>query len=59
MAPNKPAYFPIDNPVTRTLADSKYSAKSQEYSIAVANEFFESVTRAALDDAIAAANKGD
>ena len=58
-APNKPAYFPIDDPVTRTLAASKYSAKAQEYSISVANAFFASVTRAALDDAIAAANEGD
>jgi hypothetical protein len=58
-APNKPAYFPIDDPVTRTLAASKYSAKAQEYSITVANAFFASVTRAALDDAIAAANEGD
>ena len=54
LAPNKPAYFPIDDPVTRTLHASKYSAKAQEYAITVANAFFTSVTRAALDDAIAA-----
>ena len=59
MAPNKPAYFPIGDPVTRTLAASKYSAKAQEYSITVANVFFASITRAALDDAIATANEGD
>ena len=60
LAPNKPAYFPIDDPVTKTLAASnKYSVKAQEYSITVANVFFASVTRAALDDAIAAANEGD
>ena len=59
MAPNKPAYFPVDNPVTRTLAASKYSAKVKEYSITVANAFFASLTRAALDAAIAAANEGD
>ncbi len=27
LAPKKPAYFPIDDPVTRNLAASKYSAK--------------------------------
>ena len=59
LAANKPAYFPIDDPVTRTLAASKYSAKAQEYSITVANAFFASVTRSALDDAIAAAIEGD
>ncbi len=59
LAPNKPAYFPIDDPVTRTLAASKYSAKAQEYNITVANAFFASVTRAALDDAIASASEGN
>ena len=58
LAPNKPAYFPIDDPVTRTLATSKYPAKAQEYCITVANASFASVTRAAQDDAIAAANEG-
>ena len=59
LAHNKPAYFPIDDSVTRTLAASKYSAKAAEYSITVANAFFASVTRAALDDAIAASKDGD
>ena len=58
-APSKPAYFPIDDPVTRTLNASKYSAKATEYSITVANAFFASVTKAALDDAIAANNNGE
>ncbi len=40
LATNKPAYFPIDDPVKRTLPASKYSAKAQEYSITVANAFF-------------------
>ncbi len=53
-APNTRAYLPIDDPVTRTLTTSKYSAKSSEYSITVANAFFPSVTKEALDDAIAA-----
>ncbi len=39
-APNNPAYFPIDVPVTRTLTTSKYSAKATENSIAVANLYF-------------------
>ena len=54
MALNKPTYFPIDDPVTRTLAASKYSAKVQEYSISVANAFSASLTCLALDNAIAA-----
>ena len=57
-APNKPAYFPIDDPVTRTLTASKYTAKATEYNITVANAFFASVTKAALDDAIDANNNG-
>ena len=57
-ASNKPSYFPIDDPVTRTLNASKYSAKATEYSITVANAFFASVTKAALDDAITANNNG-
>ena len=28
LASNKPAYFPIDDPVTRIFAASKYSAKA-------------------------------
>ena len=40
LAPIKPAYFPIDDPVLRTLVASKYSAKAAEYSITVANAFF-------------------
>ncbi len=58
-APNKPTYFPIDDSVTRTLTVSKYSAKALEYSITVANAFYSSVTRAALDNAIAAAIEDD
>ena len=59
LASNKPAYYPRDDPVLRTLVASKYSAKAAEYSITVANAFFTSVTRAAVDDAITATNNGD
>ncbi len=59
MASNKPTYFPIDDPVTRTLTASKYSAKAHEYSITVVNACFASVTRVALHDAIFAALEGD
>jgi len=59
LASNKPAHFPIDDPVTRTLTVSKYSAKAYEYSITAANAFFASVTKAPLDDAISAALEGD
>ncbi len=47
LAPSKPAYFNIDDQVARSLADSKFAAKRQEYSIAVANAFFASVTHEA------------
>ncbi len=40
LAPSKPAYFNIDDQVSRTLGDSKHAAKRQEYSITVANAFF-------------------
>jgi len=59
LASNKPAYFPIDDPVTRTLPASKYLAKALEYSSTVANAFFASVTRESLDYAIFAALEGD
>jgi len=59
LASNKPAYFPIHDSVTRTLTASKYSTKAAEYNITVANAFFAPVTRAALDDAIAATKDGD
>ena len=59
LASNKPTYFPIDDPVTRTLTASKCSAKIQEYSITVANAFFAPVTRASLDDIISPALEGD
>ena len=59
LASNKPAYFPIDDPVTRTLTASIYSPKSHEYSITVANACFASVTRTMLDDAISTAFEGD
>ena len=57
-APSKLAYFPIDDPVTRTLAASKYSAKATDYFITVVNALFAFVTKAALDDAITANNDG-
>ncbi len=59
LAANKPAYFPIDDPVLRNLVASKYSAKAGEYAISVSNAFFTYVTRAALDDAIEATKEGD
>ena len=43
LAPSTPAYFNIDDHVARSLADSKFGAKRQEYSITVANAFFTSV----------------
>ncbi len=59
LASNQPGYFPIDDPVLRTLVASKYSAKATEYKITVVNAFFMSVTRATVDDAITATSDGD
>ncbi len=57
LAPNKTAYFPIDDPVTRSLTTSKYTAKAIDYIITLAKDFSASVTtKAALDDAITANN---
>ncbi len=39
LAPNKPAHFPIDDPVTRSVITSKYTARAIEYNITVANGF--------------------
>ena len=59
LASNKPGYFPIDEPLLRTLVASKYSAKAPEYTITVANAVFTSVTRATIDDAITTTNDGN
>ncbi len=47
LAPSKPAYFNIDDQVARTLGDSKFAAKRQEYMITIANAFFAAVTHEA------------
>jgi len=49
LAPSKPTYFNIDDLVARSLADSKFDKKRQEYSITVANAFFASVTLEAFE----------
>ena len=59
LAPSKPAYFNIDDKVARTLGDSKFAAKRQEYTITVANAFFAAVTHEAEKDAIEAFEAGD
>ncbi len=56
-APNKPAYFWIEDLVTRTLIASKNPVKATDYNITVANAFCASVTMSALDDAIEASSK--
>ena len=58
LASNKPACYPIDDSVTRTLTASKYSAKAVEYNITVAHAFFAYVTRTTLHDGIAAIKDG-
>jgi len=39
LASNKPAYFPIDDSVTRTPTTSKYHAKVAEYGISMTHAF--------------------
>ncbi len=57
LASSKPAYFHIDDPVTRSTTTFKYTAKATEYNIAVANALCASVTKDVFDDAIAANNE--
>ena len=57
-ASKKPAYFPIDYPVTRNLTASKYTTKATQYNITVANAIFASVPKTTLDDAIVANTNG-
>jgi hypothetical protein len=59
LAPSKPAYFNIDDQVARTLGESKYAAKRQEYSITVANAFFTSIANEAQKDALEAFEAGN
>jgi hypothetical protein len=59
LAPSKPVYFNIDDQVARSLADSKFAAKRQEYSIMVANAFFTLVTHDAPKDAMQALEAGN
>ena len=59
LAPSKPAYFNIDDQVARTLGDSKYAAKRQEYSITVANAFFTAIANEAQKDALEALEAGN
>jgi hypothetical protein len=44
---SKPAYFNIDDQVARSLANSNFSAKRQEYSITLANAVFFAITHEA------------
>ena len=59
LSSSKPAYFYIDNQVARRLADSKFAAKRQEYSVMVANAFFASITHEAQNDALQALEAGN
>ena len=47
LAPSKPGYFNIDDQVSRSLADTKFSAKRQEYQVTVANAFFAAIANEA------------
>ena len=58
MALSKPAYFRIDDPVTRSLTISKYTAKATKHITTVAKHIYVSIAKGALDDAITANNEG-
>ena len=58
LASSKPGYFNIDDQVSRGLADTKFSAKRQEYQVTVANAFFAAVANEAQKDAIEAFQAG-
>jgi hypothetical protein len=59
LASLKPAYFNIDDQVSRALGDSKYAAKRQEYSVTVTNAFFFSIANEAQKDALEAFEAGN
>jgi hypothetical protein len=59
LASSKPGYFNIDDQVSRSLADTKVSAKRQEYQVTVANAFFAAVANEAQKDAIEAFQAGN
>ncbi len=59
LATSKPAYFNIDDQVSRSLADTKFSAKRQEYSVTVANAFFAAIVNEAQKDDIEAFQAGN
>jgi hypothetical protein len=59
LAPSKPGYFNIDDQVSRSLSDTKFSAKRQEYQVTVANAFFAAVANEAQKDAIEAFQAGN
>ena len=56
---SKPTYFNIDDQAARTLADSKFTAKRQDYLITAANAFFAAFTEEAQKDAIEAFEAGN
>ena len=56
---SKPAYFNIDDQVARSLVDSKFSTKRQEYSITVTNAFFSAITHEAQKEALKVLKAGD
>ena len=59
LAPAKPAYFNIDDQVTRSLNDTKTSARRAEYTVTVANAFYASIAHEAQKDAVEALEAGD
>ncbi len=59
LASSKPGYFNIDNQVSRSLADTKFLAKRQEYQVTVANAFFAAIANEAQKDAIEAFEAGN
>jgi hypothetical protein len=59
LASSKPTYLNIDDQVARSLANSKFATKHQEYSITVENPFFAAVTNEAQKDVVEAFEAGN
>jgi hypothetical protein len=53
-ASSKPVYFNLNEQAWRSLANSKFSAKRQEYSVTVTNAFFAAINNEAQKDAFEA-----
>jgi hypothetical protein len=54
-----PAYFNVDDHVTRNLGEAKTSARRAKYTVTVANAFFASIAHEAQKEVVEALKAGD